>query len=336
MRVQTVSEDLYQTERCRIILIAALTIIALTFFYITSTHSRAAEEKDFTYASWATEESVAHNEKALSSYISIGMAQHIDRVIQSKYTAIVQNNSVVANISKSLSVFGALFVFFNCSVIIIKEIGRADLTYESLLKIFLYFTIGCILAANVTAILNLIDIIGVAIKDTISNMITQSGAGQDLGDKIYDAIQEVFGTGVPEDDGIEMVVFLKNFLTNVQLFLLYAMMGISIRLADIAIFSILIEMILRKAFAPIAIAECVRSGMQGGGFEYFKGYLALYIRIAMLYIIVAAYGIILAELVADLSASIVWGYFEIAILNITVFKMFGKTSSIANAVVGGR
>ncbi len=406
---QSEMDPVYQSERRKILLIAGITILLLTLCYYFFPSASAASEQKFHFDNMLDKHSVLKNVKAVASYATWGFQEHLANNIARYYKGVVINNETTSAIASALTVFGALFVFINTAIQVGKEIGRGEITYESLLRIFTFFILSLILVTNTSKIVNVLDRVGYTITAQttssitgeepaeLSNMEGDDEAHEELstmennqqpkslitlivdGLKNYNnvwlenkernkrqqeqlekqqkemtlyedfknALIDTYGNGSGRGNDADGHKFKSNYtgsirdmchnlISNFNLMLLYFVLGITIRLTDIVFFSILIELVLRKAFAPIAMAECARSGFEGAGFEFFKGYAALYIRIAMMYVIAMADALILTELVKDLKTSAFWGAIEIVILNITVFKMFTATGSLANTIMGGR
>lgn len=110
--------------------------------------------------------------------------------------------------------------------------------------------------------------------------------------------------------------------------------------AQFIAFSILIELGIRKAFAPFAIVDIYSEGMRSPGMRYLKRYLATFLKIAVC-LLVCYLGVELMEISAknnivnfDSLGDCLQYIFRIIAINFTVLGVMAKAGEYANDVVG--
>ena len=110
--------------------------------------------------------------------------------------------------------------------------------------------------------------------------------------------------------------------------------------AQFIAFSILIELGVRKAFAPFAIIDIYSEGMRSPGMRYLKRYLATFLKIAVCllvcYLGIELMGISAEDNIAsfDSLGDCLQYIFRIIAINFTVLGVMAKAGEYANDVVG--
>lgn len=110
--------------------------------------------------------------------------------------------------------------------------------------------------------------------------------------------------------------------------------------AQFIAFSILIELGVRKAFAPFAIVDIYSEGMRSPGVRYLKRYLATFLKIAICLIVcyfgVELMGISAEENIANFDSlgDCLQYIFRVIAINFTVLGVMAKAGEYANDVVG--
>jgi hypothetical protein len=109
--------------------------------------------------------------------------------------------------------------------------------------------------------------------------------------------------------------------------------------AQIISFSILIELGIRKAFAPFAIVDIYSEGMRSPGMRYLKKYLATFLKIAIA-LMVCYFGVEMMELCIEvfddaggLSGAMKY-IFQVITINFTIIGVIIKAGGYANDIVG--
>lgn len=110
--------------------------------------------------------------------------------------------------------------------------------------------------------------------------------------------------------------------------------------AQFIAFSILIELGVRKAFAPFAIVDIYSEGMRSPGMRYLKRYLATFLKIAVCllvcYLGIELMGISAQDNIANFDSlgDCLQYIFRIIAINFTVLGVMAKAGEYANDVVG--
>ncbi len=98
---------------------------------------------------------------------------------------------------------------------------------------------------------------------------------------------------------------------------------------------ILIEIGLRRFFAPLAVADVYAEGLRSPGVRYFKKYLAVFLKLAVA-LLACKIGTKLTEMIPTVD-SVADGFsfvFDVLVINFTVIGMMFKGGEIANDVMG--
>lgn len=154
----------------------------------------------------------------------------------------------------------------------LESIEQGKDTLEAATKFFLELCFGAVVILNVNVLLDLLANIGTVIANVFTNVL-QNGELTNRA-AVLNLLKAVTG----KDHGgfwewqlgcaIELIIpYALNFITKVA--------------ASFAILSILIEIAIRKIFAPLAVVNIYNEGLRSPGMRYFKKYFATALRLAL-------------------------------------------------------
>ena len=161
-----------------------------------------------------------------------------------------------------------------------------------------------------------------------------------LGQSLYSEVTKTIkdATTSPENPGFDAKAFSdKNtvfgFLARVVgTFFPWLLAQVSILVAQVVAYSVIIELTIRKMFSPLAVANISMEGFRGPGMRWFKKYLALYIRMILICVLGYINGGLVAVVIQNLSGTQV--AFGVVVVNFTVVTMMIKSSELANEIMG--
>lgn len=193
-------------------------------------------------------------------------AGYVDSIIGEKGTAI-------ANIVEFLKVLGIGVSLMLFTYKMIMEIQKQQDPVDSLLKNFVDFLICFLCITNIEMMLDAIDGLGSLVIDGVKVAVADAG-------KTIPTVEEVFEI-VGFDDSIGgWLVFMFMLLIP------WCVSWIGSVLARVACYSIILELGVRRAFTPFAIADIAYEGLRSQGFRYLKKYLAVYFKEAIVLLVV--------------------------------------------------
>ena len=199
---------------------------------------------------------------------------------------------------------GILLVILYTVIQVFKSMQREDQSLETLIRIIFLAIFGVMVVVYSYDIANGLDKLGHTIQAGIRNAVVNPDYDPaQLGKKaveVAEATEEnknlftVVGDflkgvweGVKDSFIVELFTDPWGFvyskvvtgITNIALkFTFYAILT--------SAYGLLFEMIIRKMFIPIAVADLMAEGVRGPAVRYMKNYFGLYVRIAIFYIIV--------------------------------------------------
>lgn len=225
--------------------------------------------------------------------------------------------SVIVSVLKGVGMGIVLVIIY---MEIIQAVQRGQDCMDMWLKLFIKIAVSVLVIVYIDDILSAIDQLGTY----IGTLIQEAIANPDDTDAITrdQLIEAICGDSSPG--------LIKTLGGIFQLFLPWVMQKLVVLAAKIASYSILIEIAIRRAFVPIAVAEIAGEGMRSPGIRYLKRYLALYIRIAIMVVIAYAGGQLFACAAVDGTA---WLWDALAI-NYACVTLMGMTGNFANDIVG--
>ena len=220
---------------------------------------------------------------------------------------------------KAMSGIGVIWVTALMIYSVIKEFSMGDASMSMWLKVLIKIAIGIFLIVSVSKILSSIDAIGVWIIDEISNAPfaesadTGSVALGDLGGSLLIAVFSMF-----------LIAYIK-----------------------ICSYALMLEIGLRRVFAPIAVGSIVTHGARSAGVKFFRKYLAVYMKMAIMIMTMLLGGILVKsilesqsflEVLADSQTPGLLGVFSNQIITVIAIlcsctTFIGKGAKLADELV---
>lgn len=190
------------------------------------------------------------------------------------------------NIGSVISGLATLWIIALMIFEVFRIFQTGEITMELWLKLFVKIAIGIFLITSTIAILNGLDVFGKALlNDIVDNADTIKVSADDTAIS-SSATFGKFGIAI-------MTAFIVAYV-------------------KIMSYALIIELGLRRVFAPLAVANIVTDGIRSSGMRFFKKYLAVYIKMAIIIVCTACAGeLCKAVMIKD-------GYMETATSNITI------------------
>lgn len=233
--------------------------------------------------------------------------------------------SSIAIIYNGIKVIGAMMVIILALSRMLTNIEREEDKLQCIFRALLEIGIGGIIITNLGELMSGIMVLGESVMDNAASLLPTDSATS------VDAAKQLLRTMTGKDHG--------SFAWEIYAFAMLAFPWICSLLLSVAaqflMYQLFFEIGLRRAFAPIAIADVYHEGLRSPGVRYFKRFFAVFIKIAACYLtaflcqsLTAASGSY-----ADTSGAIKY-IFEIIAINFTCIGVMMKAGEIANDVVG--
>ncbi len=309
------------------------------------------EEGQFPFTSMTTASGVQQAEKAVAYWMSAGMSDKVDSVIEDVYLPIVRSGGsasatgsvgaqmmIMGTIAKAIIGVGYVFVFVAVAVMFLREVSSGNVTYDTLLQVTMMLLIGMIFVREITLIMGALDNLGDYIRVAVSNKVSSSGTEAAQMDAVYAVIQENFGEGSTASDWLGAKAAMENGYVSAQLLILFLLMCITSWSIALPMYAVVIELLLRRAFAPLAIGSFIREGFHGPATQFMKQYLACYVRIAMMYVITVAGSLMLKSVISNGGADMKFTtlLIQVTFIRLAIKGVAERTDQLANSVMGGR
>lgn len=256
----------------------------------------------------------------------------IDKVLgdESLRTQIFEN-AVFIEILAFLQTFAAGMVVVAIYIKIIKELQNGEATMDFWLRIFIMMALSIMAILMITDILNAIDSLGIyarnQLRDTVENNSSLIGGGGNTSfwgnmlDIFKDAITapgKAVASALGDNASSKTKTVVAAIVDVVSLpaakfkilgdsaeyaamkALVWCMTTILLCRLYAQYFALLIEFVVRKIFAPIAMVNIVQNGQRGPGFTYLVKYFGLYIKEAMYYVIAFIMGVLVCWVFATM------------------------------------
>lgn len=261
-----------------------------------------------------------------------------DVLDSARETAAGKIESFTSTVCQGLALFA---VAFFCIRKLFQDIQREsgsnlDVWFQSFAKM----AIGFICVLNYDIIINAIANLGTFVSNQVESAVSV-GEGDINGiiewiKKVGDVDGDIGAKGLLgfiQDAIVELRWVFKKILVGA----IVVIMQLPLLAGDIVLYTIAIELLLRKVFLPLALADIVGEGARSTGIVYLKKYFALYLRVALCFVIAYIGTVMLNGMAALASTNLLEGIMKImgmVIIFLTVSKLYSQTSGIANNVMG--
>ena len=227
-----------------------------------------------------------------------------------------------------------------------KELQRGDGGMDLWAKFFVVASISVICVVNYEMIFGAAEDLGKYILDRfigLKDTSAKSGLYEWIAGK--NSKSPFYVAGDLEEVGwLDLDDLFYNFFFTAHVYLMTALviivlvaMEIPLMAARIALLTLLIELVVRKAFFPMAMASVCTGGMRSPGVAYIKKLLGVYVRLSMCVLIAIIGDLIVSHLLNFLQLDLIHGIMRgicIFVVYTTCTKLFANTSSLANSIVG--
>ena len=339
--------DVSFEKRKRIVLIGFAAILLVLAVWITMPWIHADSDWKMNYENF---------KKEAGEELELGMYQRINGIFGSNADreikiARIRAKSALFSFQEMMVGLGVLMVIVASFLTLFRELQRGDGGLDVWTKSAVVMGMGIIIVTNY------LDIVDTAEK--LGNIFVRAGADvvatgsedkslKDWIDSTFDYGDEDLKGSVIEIDirkplaGVpeiisDLGIIFKTIWKYIRLIGLVVVVNLALLPGHIALYSIWLEMLIRRAFFPVAIADIVGQGGRSPGVSYIKKYVSLYIRVAMCYIIAAIGNVLIGQIATKIPTSTFNGamqLFTIAVLYLSVSRLYSQTSTIANQVVG--
>lgn len=203
-----------------------------------------------------------------------------------------------------LQPIGIVLLILNLCALIGRESQKNGLNEQFWMKIMLTTSMSILVIANIDMIFDTITSVADILYKYLSNELIKDGGIMDkaLANRTELAVQSWDKKSVIDKFmlGIDTMKDMANHIVQMGA-LNIASILVNCAL-DTVIFALGIRMVLRRMFAPIAVASISLDGMKGPGMRYLKRYAAYYIQEAIILLASVIY-VIMSAVVSQTTAA---------------------------------
>lgn len=265
----------------------------------------------------------------MSQQILLGTNAMVDGALKSPlYTNLVSSPTMgyseFENFYKAVKVIGGFLVIILAMGHLISNIEKGQDPVECVFKVLIEIGISLIIIMNLDKLISILGQLGTWFIET-SGTVDPAAAGADP----TSLLRALTG----DDDGGFGWRLGAIAMLSLPFFMSYAA-NIACKFA---MYQIILEIGIRKCFAPIAVADIYQEGLRSPGARYLKKFVALFLRLAAAILICTVLGKLTndaALAAASAGSGALTAIAEILVLNFTAVGFIFKTGEIANDVVG--
>ena len=210
------------------------------------------------------------------------------------YSLMDEENAIGKIGKKVCMATGMILILAYAGIQLIQMAQREDESLETIMRILLTCIIGYFLVIYVEDIMAGIEGLGNTIYSAISTAADKLDSGQTLQEAMSGTGGSISASGFSLEGNADTSEAAANAINNVSKLINGGVAGfIGAILMYFTFYTILtsayglvFELVIRKIFAPIAMADFVTEGFRSPGARYLKNYLGVYIRISIFCIVI--------------------------------------------------
>lgn len=285
---------------------------------------------------------------AIATELDRGMFAAVEQVFITKGGDIpvdqLVNNEIFTNVANALIGLAYLMVMFSAIPATIRDTIHGDAEFGMWMKYCIIITLSVAVLSNWQVIAGWVQAFGDWIIGHVNAVVGTHGE-EGVGAWVHNVFD--FGSEPFNGKTFKQSLTLWNEDLWKFLFMIVKFVGVSLVLiimeipliqARVTCLAILMEIWLRYAFFPVAIADIAGNGMRSPGIQYMKKFFALYVRAGACLVVAAMCQVMINALASGIGGlTIVQGLFRLFVIY-TIFrigpKMFSSSETIADAVAG--
>ena len=264
-------------------------------------------------------------------------------------------SSIGVNIHYAVRGLGSALVVIFASIALCKELERGETSVEIWAKYAILMLAGIVLINNSFLLRVGLDNTGQWLVEKVNAKVTDTPLGG-VGTWIESVFQwddtvKFHNLPFMETSGAiwdweahigewfaDLGLFIWTIIKMIGLTIILIVFEIPLIQARIVMLTIYIEIAVRSAFFPLAVADITGQGLRSPGMSYIKRYFGCYIQGGCCLIIAAICNLIVNRLMAGFGSNgVIESIFELILIFIvykSAPKLFGQTKGIANRIVG--
>lgn len=259
----------------------------------------------------------------------------------------IEDDGRVQTMTDIVMVVAMILVMIYSFIELFKELQRGDGGIDMWAKCFTVVTLSVVVVVNYQMIIDVMEGLGRYLLDEfIANASSSTSSLKDwIASEdpsvspfklIHDKPESIDFPYIPDaldSAGTAFTIALYQIILT----LLLVVMEIPLMSARVVLLTMLIELVVRKVFFPMAMSAVCTGGMRSPGVAYMKKLLGLYVRLAMCVLISIIGDLLVTHLMAWTTTSMFYGVMRIVcvfIVYITCVKLFSNTTALSNSIVG--
>ena len=230
----------------------------------------------------------------------------------------------VADVCKSVA---TCIVIFNFAIKLVQVFSRESMSQDVWMRILMQYILIALVCVYCDKIIDIFDEIGSVLYTSIKGKLALSSLGAS-DSEITQQVDDLLAI-IEQQYGVIDILGLR--MTCTMLKFAFWVAGICI---SIQCYSIGIELAIRKALLPLAVADMSGEGERSGGFRYLKQYAATWLRMASVLIMCSLLATLSANITLSSGDQFVGFFFKQIIVAFTAVGMTAKLNEVANGALG--
>ncbi len=200
--------------------------------------------------------------------------------------------SIAYSVYSAIMPVGVMLLFVYFTINLVDKLSSESFTWDQMWRQLALLLAGKYIMENGFQILTLLSNIGMAATDLVANAGTVDGAFTAFAD--FDALIDNFTSSM--NGFIAILAELVMLIILLVPWLLSWIMGLAVQ---VVCYSRILEIYVRAAFSPVALADIFHSGLNGPGWRFLKNFLATALQGAIILVIAILYSALIQSIGID-------------------------------------
>lgn len=212
-----------------------------------------------------------------------------------------------------------------------EQIDKGQDQDRAFINAFIWVVISSLIIVNISPIITMVMRLGTALVALIAGNGSEAQQ-QGVDDAVLRVLKIIYS-----DDGIttsSTTGYVAYITAKSQILVPSILNKLIIIATKFAILSAIIEIGIRRIFAPVAVADIVSEGARSPGIRYLKKFLATYLKIGVMVIISELAGVVLSAVMTANNTNPLYLLIDVVAVNLTSIGMIFKCGEYVNEALG--
>lgn len=241
-------------------------------------------------------------------------------------------NSIVTGTSLAIAALSFISCIITLASRALEKIDKGQDQDRVAVEAIIWIVITAIIILNINTIITVIMKLGTVIVDLIAGSAMSTEMAENMEDAATNILHVIYSdNSISKGSETGFIAWIK---ASGSLIVPNITNKLIIIATKFAVLSVIIEIGIRRIFAPMAVADIVAEGVRSPGMRYFKKFLAAYLKMGVMVIISELCGVVLYAVITNGSTGGLSLLIDVVAVNFTAVGVIFKGGEYVNDALG--